>query len=42
VVVDVPASAAAQVAKTGNLDVLNFGDDFSGDAPTGAFGVTRT
>ena len=34
VVFDVLTSAVAQVAKTGNLDVLNFGDDFSGDANT--------
>jgi hypothetical protein len=42
VVFDVPTSAVAQAAKTGNLDVLNFGDDFSGDSPTGTFGVIRT
>jgi hypothetical protein len=29
-VFDVPTSAAAHVAKTGNLDGLNFGDDFPG------------
>ena len=42
VVFDVPTSAVAQVAKTDNLDVLNFGDDFSGDTPIGTFGVIRT
>jgi hypothetical protein len=42
VVFDVLTSAVAQVPKTGNLDVLNLGDDFPGDAPTGTFGVIRT
>jgi hypothetical protein len=36
------ASAVAQVPKTRNLDVQNFGDDFPGDAPTGTLGVIRT
>jgi hypothetical protein len=39
---DVPTSAVAPVAKTCNLAVLNFGDDFSGDALTGTLGVIRT
>ena len=31
VIFDVPTSAVTQIAKTGNLDFANFGDDFSGD-----------
>jgi hypothetical protein len=40
VVFDVPSHLIGQIDTTGNLDVINFGDDLS--SPTGTIGVIRT